>query len=64
MNSKLYYVACGFDAAFAFVGALFHSLDLLLIGGICSYICWHFAEKIRKVEENELTTNNSEKTDK
>lgn len=60
MNSRWSYLMCGLQIGFAFVGALAHSMFLLIFGTVMAIWNWYAAEARRKLEEEEYGQNNEE----
>lgn len=60
MNSKWNYIAVGLNMMLAFVGALWHSMSVLLMGigfGIFNY---YVAESNRRIEDEQIRKADSE----
>jgi hypothetical protein len=51
LGSKISYIAVGTSAMAAFIGALVHSEECLLLGAVFMVFNWYVAEHNRKIEE-------------
>jgi hypothetical protein len=54
INSKWNYMATGLNVAFAFVGAMWHSVALLLMSGFFAIYNYYVAENNRRFEDEQL----------
>ena len=60
LNSKWSFMASGLNIAFAFIGAMWHSIALLLMGLFFAVYNYYIGEHSRRIEEDEQLKAKSE----